>query len=265
VSSSFDSPRRRQVRALRRLFARLSLSGLLGFAGCAWHRDAALPDTPAALADRLERARIIFIAEKHDEASHHRLQEQIIRALHRRKQPLTVGMEMIDVTQQAALDDYLGKKIRWREFASRTAFDRGWGRTSPAYEHIISWCRRNGVPIIGLNAPDTITRKLSRNQPLTAEEKQIVPNYPEPRGAFEQFRAAMAGHQKRGGLHHYFEAQRAWDQTMAGRILAWLPDHCGTLVVLLGRFHADARTAVPWYVARSSSARQIILDPESKQ
>jgi hypothetical protein len=80
---------------MRRLFARLSLSGLLGFAGCAWHRDAALPDTQATLADRLGRARIIFIAEKHDEASHHRLQEQIIRALHRR-QPLTVGM-MIDV------------------------------------------------------------------------------------------------------------------------------------------------------------------------
>ena len=110
VSSSFDRPRRRRVRAMRRLFCAPVLSGLLGFAGCAWHRDAALPDTQAALADRLRRARIIFIAEKHDEASHHRLQEQIIRALHRRKQPLTVGMEMIDVTQQAALDDYLGRK-----------------------------------------------------------------------------------------------------------------------------------------------------------
>jgi uncharacterized iron-regulated protein len=51
---------------------------------------------------------------------------------------------------------------------------------------------------------------------------------------------------------------------MAGRILAWLPDHAGTLVVLLGRFHADPRTGVPWYVARKSRARQVVLYPAQK-
>ena len=111
---------------------------------------------------------------------------------------------------------------------NRTAFDRGWGRTSPAYEHIISWCRRNGVPIIGLNAPDTITHKLSRNQPLTAEEKQIVPNYPRAARSFRAISGQRWPDIKRGGLHHYFEASergtRPWlDGSLPGsRIIAAL-------------------------------------------
>ena len=168
---------------------------------------------------------------------------------------------MIDLTQQAALDDYLGRRISWNEFALRTAFDRGWGRTSPAYARILSWCRRNQVPVLALNVPQTVTRKLARNEPLTAEEKQLVPTYPEPPGGFKQFQTAMAGHGSAGSLRRYYEAQRAWDQTMAGRILAWLPNHSGTLVVLLGRFHADPRTGVPWYVARKSHVTQVILFP----
>jgi hypothetical protein len=87
------------------------------------------------------RARIIFIAEKHDEASHHRLQNQIIRCFTGGNN-LTVGMEMIDVTQQAALDDYAGRKSVGG-VCGRT-FDRGWeGPHRPT--SIISWCRRNGV------------------------------------------------------------------------------------------------------------------------
>jgi uncharacterized iron-regulated protein len=79
----------------------------------------------------LEGARIVYIGEKHDEVSHHQFEEKILRMLHKREKTVTLGMEMLDVTQQAALDDYLGKKISWSEFASRTAFDREWGKTSP--------------------------------------------------------------------------------------------------------------------------------------
>ncbi|HEU4679610.1 MAG TPA: ChaN family lipoprotein, partial [Terrimicrobiaceae bacterium] len=59
----------------------------------------------------------------------------------------------------------------------------------------------------------------------------------------------------------YYEAQRAWDTTMAGRILAWLSDYPGTLVVLLGRHHADPSTGVPWYVRKKTQATQVVLVP----
>jgi uncharacterized iron-regulated protein len=245
------------------ILARCAALGLLALPGCVTHSNstsfARLSQVSAPYS--LEGARIIYIAEKHDEASHHQFQEEIIRSLQRQGKPVTVGMEMIDLTQQAAVDDYLDKRISWNAFVHRTGFDRGWGKTSPAYARILSWCRRNQVPVLALNAPQTLTRKLARNQPLTAEEKQLVPTYPEPSGGFKQFQTAMAGHGSAGSLRRYYQAQRAWDQTMAGRILAWLPNHSGTLVVLLGRFHADPRTGVPWYVARKSHVTQVILFP----
>jgi aminopeptidase N len=223
---------------------------------------------PSHLSERhgWEGARIIYIGEKHDEASHHRFEERVLRTLHRREKTVAVGMEMVDVTQQAALDEYLGRRISWAEFANRTAFDRGWGKTSPAYKRILSWCRNNAVPVLALNAPSAVTRKLARNESLTAGEEKFIPIDPGPPGGFERFAAEMAGHGVAGGsLRRYYKAQRAWDQTMARRILDWLPEHPGTLVVLLGRFHADARTGVPWYVAKKSRVSQIVLYPEQKQ
>ena len=254
-----DRPFRLDPRALARCVA----FGLLALAGCVTRPGAAAfaRSSQVSVSYGLEGADIIYIAEKHDEAFHHQFQEKIIRSLHRQGKPVTVGMEMIDLTQQAALDDYLDKRISWNEFVRRTAFDRGWGRTSPAYARILSWCRRNEVPVIALNAPQKVTRKLARNEPLTAEEKRLVPSYPEPPGGFKQFQTAMAGHANAGSLGRYYEAQRAWDQTMAGRILAFLPNYSGTLVVLLGRFHADPWTGVPWYVARKSHVTQVILFP----
>jgi uncharacterized iron-regulated protein len=174
---------------------------------------------------------------------------------------VTVGMEMIDVTQQADLDQYLQGIISWSEFSRRTDFDRGWGKTSPAYKRILSWCQRNHIPVIGLNPPPSVTRKIARNQKLTPVEELWIPSFPEPVGGFEKFQAAMAGHPGTGSLRRYYEAQRAWDTTMAGRILAWLSDHPGTLVVLLGRFHADRQTGVPWYVARKAKTTQVIISP----
>jgi uncharacterized iron-regulated protein len=240
---------------------------LLALAGCVAHSGSPLLAPRVSASRNLEDARIIYIGEKHDEPYHHRFQEKIIRWFSRHGKPLTIGMEMLDVTQQAALDDYLKKGIAWSEFSRRTGFDRGWGRTSPAYRRILSLCRGKAIPVIALNAPAQVARRLARNEPLTSEQRRLVPEYPEPPGGFEQFRKAMAGHRTLGSLRPYYEAQRAWDQTMAGRILAWLPNHPGTLVVLLGRFHADPRTGVPWYVAQKASVRQIILlfDTEPKE
>ena len=248
---------------LAEALARCIAFGVLALAGCVTQPGSGRPAHASALPG-LEGARVVYIGEEHDEASHHQFQEKIIRSLHRQGKPVTVGMEMVDVTQQAALDDYLEKRIPWTEFAQRTGFDRSWGKTSPAYRRILSWCRRNEIPVIGLNAPQAVTRKLARGEALTAEEMQFLPSDPEPPGGFKQFRRLMAGHGNVRSLRQYYEAQRAWDQTMAGRILAWLPDHSGTLIVLLGRFHADPRTGVPSYVERKSHARQVVLYPAQK-
>ena len=257
----------RQARLETRRFPELSLvwAALTGLVltGCAAHDPTPSARRPGLLGESsLLRARVIYVAERHNEFSHHRLQQKIIRSRHQRDHSVTVGMEMIDVTQQRALDQYLAKKISWTTFARSTTFESGWGKTSPVYKRILEWCRRNQVPVLGLNAPQSVTRKIARNQTLTSAESALIPKFPEPPGGFQKFQAAMASHPGSGSVRRYYQAQRAWDATMATTILSWLRHHQGTLVVLLGQMHADAQTGVPWYVARNSDVTQLIIYPK---
>ena len=234
--------------------ALVSLSGCATRDPTAWARSLRFPEGTSLL-----RARVIYVAERHNEPSHHKLQERVIRSLQQSGHALTVGMEMIDVSQQRALDQFLAKKINWTTFAESTGFESGWGKTSPAYKRILEWCRRNRVPVLGLNAPQSVTRKIAKNQKLTSAEAALIPKFSEPPGGFKKFQAAMRDHPGSGSVRRYYEAQRAWDATMAETILSWLRTHPGTLVVLLGQIHADAQTGVPWDVARNSDVRQVVI------
>jgi uncharacterized iron-regulated protein len=256
-------PARLETRRFRELsLVWVALAGLV-LAGCAAQDSTPSTQPPGLLGESSRlRARVIYVAERHNESSHHKLQEKIIRSLHQRDHSVTVGMEMIDVTQQRALDQYLGKKVSWTTFARSTSFASGWGKTSPAYKRILEWCRKNQVPVLGLNAPPSVTRKIARNQKLTSAESALIPKFPEPAGGFEKFQAAMASHPGSGSVRRYYQAQRAWDTTMATTILSWLRNHQGALVVLLGQMHADAQTGVPWYVGRNSDVRQLIIYPK---
>jgi uncharacterized iron-regulated protein len=237
--------------------------GALALAGCA---SFSLVDSdrtdPQTRESSLSQARVIYVAETHNDPAHHRLQEGIIRSRHRRGETVTIGMEMIDVTQQRTLDQYLEKKISWTTFAQSTGFESGWGKTSPAYKRIIQWCQRNRVPVLGLNAPQSITRKIARDERLTPAEAALVPRLPEPPNGFQNFQAAMAVHPGPESVRLYYQAQRAWDATMATTILLWLRNHQGTLVVLLGQMHADPQTGVPWYVAKNSDVTQVVIYPK---
>ena len=221
--------------------------------------------SPSAESSSL-RARVIYVAERHNEsiASPTPGENHSLRSINADSR-VTVGMEMIDVTQQRALDQYLEKKISWTTFARSTGFESGWGKTSPAYKRILEWCRRNEVPVLGLNAPQSVTRKIARNQKLTSAESALIPKFPEPPGGFKKFQAAMAGHPGSGSVRRYYEAQRAWDATMAGTILSWLRNHQGTLVVLLGtnsRRPANGRSVVCREELQMSA--QLVIYPKER-
>ncbi len=254
---------RSQTKGSRELSLIWAPFAALVLAGCAAHNPSLFSGSLGPVEQsRLLRARVIYVAERHNEPWDHKLQEVILRSLHQRGHSVTVGMEMIDVTQQRALDQYLEKKTSWTTFARTTGFESGWGKTSPAYKRILEWCRRNKVRVLGLNAPPSVTRKFARNEKLTSAEAVLIPRLPEPPGGFRKFEAAMAGHPGSGSVRRYYDAQRAWDATMAATILSWLRQHQGTLVVLLGRIHADAQTGVPWYVARNADVRQVVVYPK---
>jgi uncharacterized iron-regulated protein len=208
----------------------------------------------------LQQARVIYIGEHHDNDAHHRFQLAVLERLRAEGRPLVLGVEMVDVTQQATLDEYLAGRIGWREFSKTVGFS-GWEKHSRWYRTIFEWCQRHDVQIVALNAPRTVARKLSTGKPLTAEEARIIPGYPAPAGGFEAFQKLMAAHGGHGDMRRYYAAQRAWDEVMAAGVLKSLSASDATLVVFLGAAHADAKFGVPWYVRRQSRAPQLILLP----
>ncbi len=60
----------------------------------------------AGLVAGLADTRVVFIGETHTSMADHRLQLQLIEALHRQNPDLAVGMEMFPASSQAALDAY---------------------------------------------------------------------------------------------------------------------------------------------------------------
>lgn len=232
----------------------------LGLAGCASFQ-AERRAVESVDARALDRARVIFVGEQHDADAHHRFQLALIQKLHEQGRQLAVGLEMVDVTKQTELDGYLAGRIGWREFSKMTGF-AGWESHSRWYRKILEWCRHHDVPAYALNAPRSVTRKLASGQPLTGNERNLVPDWPEPPGGFPAFQQLFPHHGGKIDLRRYYSAQRAWDQVMASSVLDVLSNSDATLVVLLGAAHANTKHAVPWYVRRESDTAQLVLLPQ---
>lgn len=191
----------------------------------------------------LENSSLVFVGELHDRPEIHRMQLKIIEALHRRgRRPLAVGLEMFRKEDQKALDDWVAGKTPEEEFEK--IYLRNWNFPWSLYRDIFVFARDRGIPLVGLNVPPEITRKVAREgfAALTEEERGRLPMVTcRVDSAYMEFiRRAHGSHGHHGGdFEHFCEAQLVWDTAMAHRLVELLqarPDH--TVVVLAGTGHA---------------------------
>jgi uncharacterized iron-regulated protein len=80
-----------------------------------------------AVMARLAAARFVLLGERHDNPDHHRLQARVVEQLRAAGRRPALVFEMLEVSQQAAVDEYLK-----RPDASAAGFGvaLGWERTS---------------------------------------------------------------------------------------------------------------------------------------
>lgn len=128
----------------------------------------------AAMMERLHEADLICIGETHDSDLHHRVQHHLLKALFACDERLGVGMEMFQRPFQKIVDDYVAANIAEEEFLSGTEYGKRWGFDWSLYRPIVEFCRRNKVPLAALNAPQELTRQLSKlgYDSLKDEEKK---------------------------------------------------------------------------------------------
>ena len=213
----------------------------------------------------LKKNRIVLVGEHHSKVAHHRAQLAVIRALKEAGIEIAIGLEMFRQESQPALDRWVRGEIDAQRFEN--IYYDNWNFPWQAYGMIFEYARDHRIPMIGLNVPREITRKVSRNgfNSLTPEQKgqlaevscvvdQQYMNY---------IRQAFGGH-GHGQLNfiYFCEAQMVWDTAFAVYSLNYLKKNPNAVVVLLtGVGHAH-KGAVPRQIQMRSKVPYAVILPQ---
>ncbi|CAM9480719.1 unnamed protein product [Heterosigma akashiwo] len=147
-------------------------------------RRSYLPADPAlqrALPDRLAGVRCVVVGEAHTHPLHHRLELQVVEALHAladpETAPLAVGLEMFYRQHQAALDRYVFRGGTLGQLRRETDWDRTWGFSFAAYSKIFRYAQLNGIRLVGLNAPGALVSLVGKSgiDGLPPQLKELLP------------------------------------------------------------------------------------------
>ena len=213
----------------------------------------------------LQRSRVIFIGEIHDQRAHHLLQLDVLTSLHRRTVPLAIGLEMFDMESQQALDRWVGGTMGLQEFGAR--YRQNWTIDWTEYDSILLFARNNGIPLIGLNPPADIVKMVARNgwQSLPPTDKTRLPagvNVSQNASYREFLKDAFVDHALPDAAFNAFsEAQALRNNTMALLIRNYLTRNPGTTVVVVAGVGHAMRRAVAEPLAREGGISSKVIVP----
>jgi uncharacterized iron-regulated protein len=219
-----------------------------------------------ALVAQLAEARIVYVGEEHANAAHHALQARLIRDLARRHADLLVGMEMFDFRYDGVLARWSRGELDLETFLRQTHWYANWRFDHTLYQPVFEAVQESGLPLVGLNLPFHLPAKIREGglDSLLPDEQAWLPEeidltVAEHRAALEDtFRRHRFP--SRVNFDFFYQAQCAWDETMAAAVARNLG--VGRMVVLCGRGHM-LRFGIPDRVFRRNGVpfRTLLLAP----
>lgn len=218
--------------------------------------------TNQEILQQLVKAKVVYLGETHDSAEDHQAQLKIIREMQRQNRKIAIAMEMFQRPFQSAIDNYLAGKLTEQQLVQQTEYDRRWRFPWEYYAPILRFAKENQLPVLALNTPSEVTRKVARQglESLTAEEKKHIPPISEIRTDNAEYRQLLLEvyqqHQKAEqgnstAFERFLQAQVLWDETMAEKIAEFVkanPDY--QVVVLAGKGHIIYGYGIPSRVER---------------
>jgi len=224
--------------------------------------------TVGQLIPGLAEKRVVFVGEQHNRFDHHLIQLEIIRRLHEQhpQLQLAIGMEAFQQPFQQYLDDFIAGIITEQEMLRATEYYHRWRMDYRLYAPILRYAREHGLPVVALNLPVELTRKVGRVglAGLTPEERAGLPaGIDRSDAAYEQrVREVFELHpnDKEQPFEHFLEVQLLWDEGMAERAVSFLqqhPEHM--LVILAGAGHIAYGSAIPQRLTRRLAADTSII------
>ncbi|MHC1744340.1 MAG: ChaN family lipoprotein [Syntrophobacteraceae bacterium] len=265
--------------------------GSLLFAGCATLKPEAGPAVPSAmvplrvgdiidtergalidfndLMSALSEADVVFVGETHVSATDHQIQYKIASELFSRRSSLVLALEMLPREAQGILDRYSSGELPEDRFLKEVDWENTWGFPFSLYRPILGWAASKHLPIIGLNAPREVVRKVSRGglASLSSEDRSRLAvdfdltNWTHRKRIEEEFSV----HTK-GGIRDFeafYGAQLAWEETMAETLARTVRERKGAqpVLVLVGKGHIEGRSGVPERAVKRFSHRYKTVMP----
>jgi uncharacterized iron-regulated protein len=210
--------------------------------------------------------KIVYVGEYHDQFSHHNVELEVIRGLHRKDPRIAVGMEMFQRPFQPALDDYVAGAIDEREFLKRSEYFKRWGFDYNLYKPVLDFCRAEKVPVVALNIRREITEKVSKSgmDSLTGDERKELPAQMDfsdedyRKRLKEVFEAHRSAPERE--FDYFYQAQVLWDESMAQSVDEFLrkqPDR--RMVVVAGGGHLARGSGIPKRAFRRNGQEYAII------
>lgn len=226
--------------------------------------------TQPQILQELGKANVVYLGEIHDSPEDHKAQLKILQALHQKNPKIAIAMEMFQRPYQDILDKYLAGKITETQLIEQSEYEKRWGFPWENYAPLLHFAKTNQLPVLALNTPTEVTRKVARQglESLTEAERQYIPPFSEIRTdnvdyrkiaqeSYEQHQQAGQGNSS--SFERFFTTLVLWDETMAEAIAKFIkanPDY--QVVVLAGKSHIMYGYGIPSRVARRLSNKQLL-------
>jgi uncharacterized iron-regulated protein len=223
--------------------------------GKLWDVKASAFVEESAVIASLAQARFVLLGERHDNPDHHRLQARVVERLVKAGRRPGVVFEMLEVAQQALLDQYLARPDA---SAAELGTALGWEHTSwppfREYQPIFAAALASKLAIFAGNLAHADAKALVKQGigALSAEriqELRLESAFPAPLEAslLDELRASHCGQLPENLLAPMALAQHARDAQMA-KVLANAGASDGA-VLISGGGHARLDRGVPYYLA----------------
>lgn len=237
------------------------------------------PSNQSVLNDLLP-ANVIYLGETHTDEADHIAQLQIITAMYQANGDIAIGLEMFQRPFQAILDNYIAGEITEAELIEQSEYETRWGFDWELYAPIIRYAQSHQIPLIALNTPKEITRKVARQglNSLTKDDLAYIPPVAEIDTSDEAYQAMLArifeqhgGHGNSGpSFENFFAAQVLWDETMAATVADFVNTSPNTqVIVMAGEGHIIYDFGIPNRVKRRLGndllTYSVLLNPTSTE
>lgn len=214
----------------------------------------------------LVSARVVLVGESHDRFDHHLNQLEIVRRLHESYPNLAIGLEQFQQPFQHYLDAHVRRQIDVQEMLRGTEYYARWKYDFRLYEPILSYAREHQIPVVALNLPQELTRKVAVAglEQLTAEEAAQLPEIDRSDQEYrDRLRQVFDDHptsEHGGSFEDFYTVQLLWDEGMAARAATYLNDNPEQkMVILAGRGHIEHGAGIPLRLARRISGAVVTI------